>query len=82
MLRLETQRRVQVRDLSAFAFDGAIQKIAGVELNSRLVGEDFHHAARGGFLHARGQRQSAADSVQDPVVIVAVAQLELRIRAG
>src|SRR5271156_3336741 len=77
MLRLQTQPGAARVHLAAFAVDRSVQEIAGVKLQARLRGHYFKNAAADRLLDARGQAQSA--SVQHPVVIVAMAELQLLV---
>lgn len=49
VLRLETEGIVLVVAAARFR---AVQEVPRVELDSRLSGQDFHHATGGGILHA------------------------------
>src|SRR5713226_5113093 len=64
---------------ASFTLDAAVEVVASVELNARLVRENFEYAAAGGFLDSRSQCGSRAIFVQDPVVIVALAELQLLV---
>src|ERR1019366_789156 len=77
MLGFETEGRVLRIDLAALAGEGAVEEIAGVELNARLGGEHFHHAAGGGPFDARRESEARAFAIDHPIVVVAMAELEL-----
>src|SRR5579872_7496836 len=64
---------------TSFAFHASVEKIAGVELQSRLGGPHFHHAAALRLADFGSLRQRPAGAVQHEIVIVAVAELELLV---
>ncbi len=77
MLGFKRKSRAASIDLSALAVNGPVEKIAGVELHAGLRGQDFQNAAAGRLLDTYGEAQALP--VQNPVVIVAVAELQLLI---
>src|SRR5579864_2205502 len=58
VLRLKTQPAAKRIFFPAFALDGPVQKIACIELDAGLVGENLQHASAGRFFNARGQSRS------------------------
>ena len=72
MLGFEAEGVVFLVVFAAFAEldEVAAEEIAGVELQSRLVGEDFHHASALGLDEARGEGKFAGLVVEDEVVVV------------
>ena len=62
MLSLETKASMLIVGFPTLAFAGAVQKISGVELNTRLIGINFHHASGNGFFDASGETQHRRDS--------------------
>src|ERR1700693_4076997 len=79
MLRLQAETVAALVDLAALSLDGPIQKVSSVKLDTGLRGEHLQHAPGGRFLHARCQAEFVSLLVQDPIVIVAVAEFELFI---
>src|SRR4051812_35824533 len=76
MLGLERQTIAEPIHGAAFAGDGAVEEIAGIELQARLGGGDLHRATTRRLNDARGEDQRVrgrAVAVEHPVVIVAVA---------
>ncbi len=80
MLRLQTESRSVSIHLFAFAFRRAVQEITAVKLNARLRGRNLQHAVGDGFLHS--SRELNAGSIQHPIVVVALAQVQLLIVRG
>src|SRR5208283_1868616 len=66
-LRLEAEAVSELIDPSAFASEGAVQKIPRVKLQPRRGRPDFHHAAGGRFGNARGQAELSGRMVEHPV---------------
>jgi hypothetical protein len=68
-------------DVALLAGDGAVEKISGVELDAGLSGGDFHDAAAGRLVDAGGEDEAlfVTLTIEDPVVVVAVAEDELVI---
>src|SRR6266508_2533857 len=64
---------------AAGADQGAVQEVARVELDARLVGEDLQDPAASRVGQPRRQLQPGAAPVQHPVVVVAAADDELRV---
>ena len=79
MLRLQAQSRMQFIGFAAFAFDRAIQEVSAVELDSRLVGQNFQHPAASWIVEFRGLCQFSSPTIQDPVVVVAMTAMNLLI---
>src|SRR6185437_14395470 len=61
---------------AAFPLDCAIQKISGIKLNPGLIGQDLQHTPTSGLINFGRLRKFTA-AVKHPVVIVAVALLQL-----
>src|SRR5206468_657027 len=76
VLRFQRQGGAELVN-AAHAVNGSVQKVARVELNTGLVCEDLHHAARFRVFHFGGQRRSAGLVVQHEVLIVAVGEFQL-----
>ena len=55
VLRFERQSRMVVVTVTAFADLLAVHALPGIELESGLVGEYFHHDARDGFPVPKGR---------------------------
>jgi hypothetical protein len=51
MLRFKTKGGMDVCDFASFSSYRSVKKVAGVELDARLVGIDIHHAAGGRLLY-------------------------------
>src|SRR6185295_2305055 len=84
MLRLQAESVALLVHPSRLAGQRAVQKIAGVELDARLGGGHVEHASAGRFLEPcrvmQGRSCGPADrTVQHPVMVVAVAVLQLRM---
>jgi len=79
VLGFQTEAVAGPIDLPLLPPDGTVEPAAAVELDPRLAREDFHHPTASGSHQARGQRQPFPVSPEDPVVVVAVADRELRI---
>src|SRR5260370_42615333 len=79
MLGLQAEGTTTPVRLASFTLDAAVEVVASVELNARLVRENFEHAAAGGFLDSCSQGGSRAISGQDPVMVVALAELQLLV---
>ena len=62
---------------ASFALHCAVEEIAGINLHSRLGGENLHHDACGGACQPCAGFLHAAAGVQQPVVVVALSILQL-----
>src|SRR4030095_736590 len=82
MLRLETEARSVLIDAARLAGDRSVQKIPGVELESRLRRRDVEGTATRRIDDARGVWKRAARAVQYEVVVVSLAVLELLVIAA
>src|SRR5882672_1999847 len=81
-LRLEAQAIALTIHPPALADDGAIQKISGIELQSRRDRPELHHAPGHRILEPGGKALAGAASARhDEIVVVAPADHELRIGA-
>ena len=56
---------------AVLADDTAIEEVAGVDLHSRLDGEDFHCNARDGTLQSGARTGVVTLGVEHPVMVVA-----------
>ena len=56
----------------------AVEEVAAVKLDARLVGEHFHDPSAGGVLDPGGHAHALA-AAQNPAVIVAAAELDLLV---
>ena len=74
MLRFQAETRVLLVHHTAHSCQRTIQMIAAIELHAWLGGPHFHHAAGLWLLHARGEREGFAATVQHEVVIVALGE--------
>src|SRR5271168_5102670 len=80
MLRFQTKARSMTVKLPALTANCAIQKVAAVELNARLGRQHFQDASAAGFENLGGKLQTTAiGTLQDPIVIVSFAELQLFI---
>ena len=61
------------------AANGAIQKVARVELEARLVCVNFQHTARSGVFHLGCHGGQVAFAIQHKVMVVAFAELQLLV---
>src|SRR6185437_3590308 len=78
MLRLETEGPTMDVSRPAFALDGPVQEISGIELQPGLIREDVEGPPRRRLHYAGGMRQSRAP-VQHEVVVIPTGNLELGI---
>ena len=81
MLGFEAEAGVRAVHGAALARQGAIEEVAGVELDAGLVGGHFHGAARGGRVHGSGGLLPGG-GVQNPVVVVAAGHLRHALADG
>lgn len=80
MLGLQAEAAAVRVGLPGFAGEGAVEEIAAVELQAGFGREHLEHAAGVRFVQARGQhRLGAAAGRQREVVVVAEAELQLRV---
>src|ERR1700722_6779967 len=80
MLRFEAHCKTGFVDFASLAKRGAAQKIAGVDLDARLSRPRFYDTASRWFVKYRGQTRLRFHArIQNPVVIVTVAKLQLFI---
>src|SRR6185369_10367453 len=79
MLRLEAEAGAQRVDVPALALDRPVEEVPGIELDARLGRADLERAAALRVGDARGEVRAGTLPVQAPVVIVALAVLQLRI---
>ena len=70
---------MQLVRFPALAFDRAVQEIAAVKLDSRLIGRDFQHAPAAWIVEFGGFRQFPALAVQHPVMVIAMTPVQLFI---
>ena len=66
---------------AVLADEGAVQEVAGIELDARRGDADFHHPARHGIFHDRGGAQRARLAVDDEIVVIAAAIADLLVAA-
>ena len=55
MLRLQAEGFVLLVNLAAFALEAPVEKVAAVELDPGLIGENFQHSAAAGIVCARSE---------------------------
>src|SRR5213594_1048759 len=79
MLRLETEAVALLIDPSLLAGDRAIEKVARVELQSRLGCRHVERATGRPIDHAGGVLKAFTGTREDEVVVVAEAASELRM---
>src|ERR1700722_14463618 len=78
VLRLQAHCKTGFVDFASLAGRGGAQKVAGVDLDSRLSGPGFHDTASRGFIKNSCQtRHGFHAGIQYPVVIVAVTKFQL-----
>ena len=65
--------------VTAFAFSFSVEEIAAIELDTGLVGENFHHPSGGRFVDGGSELHSRSVSAQHPVVVVAIAVVQLQV---
>src|SRR5947209_1075724 len=79
MLRLEAEAGSKGVNQAFFSGDGAVQVIAGIELNAWLRREDLQHAARGGIDDTRCEPGSGAAVIQHVGVVIADRPFQLLV---
>src|ERR1019366_7466751 len=79
MLRFHAEAVAELIGPAAFAGELAVEEVAGIELQPRLSGQDLQHATRGRFRHARHEAELPQRLIDDPVVVVTVAELKLLV---
>src|SRR5258708_37370065 len=79
MLRFEAETVALLVGLSSLAFDGAVQKIAGIKLDAWLGCGHFQHSPAGWLYHACCQAKSFAAPVKHPIVSVALAEVQVLV---
>src|ERR1051326_5440825 len=77
MLWLHAKAVAELINPAVFAFQSPIKKIAGIELQTRFGGEDFEHAPAGWFVDSGHACEFANLFVENPVMIVTFAELQL-----
>src|SRR4051812_10670134 len=65
--------------MAALALDRAVEEIARVELDPGLRRRDFHCPAALRIGEARGELEASAFAIQHEVMVVALAERELRV---
>ena len=70
MLGLETER-LPLAILTPSLSNMVVQVVAGVELHTRLGGEDLHHPPAARLEHLGGKRGFRAAAIENEVVIIA-----------
>ncbi len=76
VLRLQAQRLATLINFPVFSGDASVQEVSGIELDSRLVGDDLHHAAAGWLINfCRIAPTCPRAAIEHPVVVVTVALL-------
>lgn len=75
VLSLQAQAVSSLVNAALFSGDRAIQKIAGIQLQSRLVSHYAQYPSRCGFIHFRGLGELPGCMIQNKIVIVAVTEL-------
>src|SRR5437870_4982789 len=78
MLRLQAQRAAMLVDMARLARDRAVEEIAGVELQAGLRRRDIERSAALRIFELRGVTQPRV-ATQDPVMVVALAVLDLLV---
>ncbi len=79
MLRLQAESGVLVIDVTVFAMQRSIQKIAGIELHPGLGRLHGQHPPAGWFDHPRSLLQHAHLSVEDVIMVISPSQAHLLI---
>src|SRR5580704_7510058 len=79
VLCLQTQGRMQLIGFAAFTFDRSVQEVSTVELDSRLISQNFQQAPARWIIELRGFPQRSTFTIEDPVVVVAMAAMNLFI---
>ena len=78
VLRLQAERAAMLVNMAGFACDCAVEEIAGVELQPGLRRRDIERSAALRILELRGVTQPRV-AIQDPVMVVALAVLDLLV---
>ena len=79
MLRLQAQSITPFVDMPIFPRDRSIEEIPRVELHSGLRRRNFQHASARRFVDASRERQPCALTIDDEIMVVAMAEHELFI---
>ena len=82
LLGLEADAVTLVVHDALLAGDGAVEEVAGIDLDAGLVGIDLQIDARGGAKELDSDAIDVAGGVQDPVVVVTVAIADLLVVSG
>src|SRR5271156_6300200 len=82
MLGLERQSVVLGVPPAAFAQARAVEKVAAVELHTRLGRGHLQHPPRVGLIDRSDDRERSRWFVEHPVVVVALAELQLLVGAA
>src|SRR6266498_5599382 len=82
MLSLKAQSEAALINFAILAGDGPVQKIAGIELHTGLVGEHLQHTSSGWLINFCRRGELSAAAVEHPIVIVALPLLQLIVEIG
>jgi hypothetical protein len=77
VLGLHAKAVAEIVLFASLAPNGAVEEIAGIELQARFGGEHLQDTAAGGLSHAGQDGEVSDPLVKDPVVIVALSEAEL-----
>src|SRR5258708_10582928 len=69
-LRLKAEAAVPFVNGAVLALDRALQEITGIKLHTQLVAQHFQHPATDGFMHASGEGEASAATVQHEIIVV------------
>src|SRR5664279_719684 len=79
MLCFHAEAIAELIDPAALARELAVEEVAGIKLQTRLSGEDLQHPASGRLIHAPHEAKLPHRLVDDPIVVVAAAELKLLV---
>src|SRR5436190_20649617 len=79
MLCLEAKSVTPFVNLARFSGNAAVEKVSGVKLYARLGGVHLHLTSGRRLVRGGRQREVLAWFIQDKVVVVAIAELKLRL---
>src|SRR4029077_14294395 len=79
VLGLEAEACAVFAHASRLSVNRAVEKVSAIELDARLVREDFEHAAGRRLVHRYIQTNGSVRAVQHPVVIVTFSESQLLV---
>src|SRR6185369_2830503 len=78
-VRLETDGVGLSIEAAALSGGGAVEKVSGIDLQARLVGEQFEHAAGRRLSQPRSEARLAACRTETEIMVIAATHAQLRM---